>query len=349
MYDKVSCGPASGIIKPRYKAIMTMLGGDQFNPGKGVDVFIDLNTFINSLSTYSKYLRSLPFSQDAEADLVSTILLIVKHWKDFLKKWDGSRVFLFMNDFEIGAMPEQDQLKSYMVPYVNKFQAEKYSQLVYYVTEAVKRVEVVLKYVPGAYLIRCKRFDSYVVPNIVDDYSKNGRVRVVVSGSPMMTAYSCMKNTKVIYTRFIHTGMTQMVDPVSIVKSITKVDEDIMQTFLMNHVFYNILNAIVGDFDRGICGLTQVGISCFAVNLLRAVEKHEIPEDPKSIESVLPVIDEVYHDYLRKSYPLVDIDLHSQLIPKTMIEKMKTDMVDLYDIDGLKSLNVQGLNLLELL
>ena len=117
----------------------------------------------------------------------------------------------------------------------------------------------------------------------------------------------------------------------------------------MNKVFYNLLNAIVGDFDRGLIGLTQLGISKFATTLLRAVEKRDIPNDPKSIETVLPIIDEAYHTYLKQSYPLVDIESHTQMIPMSMIEKVKSSMIDLYDIDGLSSFSIQGLNLLELL
>jgi len=46
---------------------------------------------------------------------------------------------------------------------------------------------------------------------------------------------------------------------------------------------------------------------------------------------------------------LVDIDTHTGLIPESIIAKVKSEMIDLYDIDGLRSFNVQGLNLLELL
>lgn len=345
----ISSGPASGILKPKYRVISSLLG-DDFNPNGGLDVYLDLNTFITQLSSYSKYLQSLPFSNNAEADLVATILMIVKHWKDFTKKWDNSRVFLIFNEFEMAnSIPEQNEIRSYLHPHMNKYKNDKYSQLVYYVTEALNKIKIVLDYVPSCYLIRCKDFDSLVAPNILDNYNKNKRTRIIVSGNPLMTNYVYMPNCKVIYTKFRHTGSVQMSDPLEIVQSLSKINDEVMKTFIMNKVFYNLLNAIIGDFDRGICGLTQCGISCFAVDLLRAVERNQIPEDPKSYESVIPAIEEKYREYLSKTYSLVDIETHSNMIPPSTVTKIKSMMIDKYDIDGLYSLKVEGLNLAELL
>lgn len=343
-----SIGPITGLCKVRYKVITNLLG-ETFNPSKGLDVFIDLNTIVSALSTSQKFLNSLPFADGVEADIISCVLMTMKHWKDYTRKWDDVRIFLIENDFEMAGLVEQSVLQSYLVPYINKFQNDKYKQFTYYWKESIKRVEIILKYIPNAYMINCERFDSFVVPNIIDDYEKNERQRIIVSGNPLMTNYHYMKNTHLIYTRYKHTGMCQLSDPLMIVQSISKIDDEIMATFIKNRVFYNLLNAIIGDFDRGIIGLTQVGISCFATNLLRSVEKYEIPENPESIDSVLPGIDKSYHDYLRKSYPLIDIPTHSMLIPQSKIEKLKSSLIDLYDIDSLAKLSVNGLNLLELM
>ena len=348
MSKAYSIGPITGIVKPRYKVLSTILGED-FNPKHGLDVYIDLNTLVSALASSQKFQNSLPFSENVEIDIISGILMILKHWKDFTKKWEDVRIIMFVNDFEMVATAEYDTLNSYLFPYVNKFRQDRYKQFVYYWTEAIKKVEVILKYVPHSYIIRCTRFDSYVIPNILDDYTKNNRQRIVISGNVFMTNYLGMKNTKMIYSKYKHTGMCQMADPNMIVQSVTKIDDDIMSTFIKNKVFYNMLLTIVGDFDRGIIGLTHVGLTSFATDLLRSVEKREIPEDPRSIESVLAAVDEAFHDYLKKSYPLVDIDTHSMLVPKSQLEKVKAKMIDLYDIDGLRSLSIDGLNLLELL
>ena len=345
MARSFSIGPICGIsLKPKYSVITTFLGED-FSPINGLDIFIDLNTLVSALSTSSKFLNSLPFSENVEADIISNVLSVVKHWKDFSRKYDDVRIFLIVNDFEMAMLAEQETLKSYLVPYINKFKQDRFSQMNYYWTESMKRVEVVLKYIPKSYMIRCNRFDSYVIPNIIDDYDNNNRQRVILTGSSMMTTYALERNTKVIYVKFKH----QMTDPSMIVQSVSNIDDEIMKTFIQNKVFYGLLNAVIGDFDRGLIGITQMGISSFAVDLLRAVEREEIPSNPKSIESVFPIIQPGYHDYLRKAYPLVDIESHSKLIPQSMIEKVKSNMIDLFDIDGLSSLSVDGLNLMELL
>lgn len=343
-----SIGPLTGLIKPRYRVISSILGED-FSTTNGVDVFIDLNTLVSALASSRKFQTSLPFAENVEQDIISGILMILKHWKDYTRKWEDVKIFMIVDDFDTTPIPERNILNSYFIPRTEKFKGDRFKQFVYYWNESIKRVEVILKYLPNSYLIKCDRFDSFVVPNILSDYKTNNRKRIIISGNPMMTNYHYMKDTFIMYARYKRDGMCQVSDPISIVQSITKVDDEIVSTFAKNKVFYNILNAIVGDFDRGIIGLTQLGITKFATTLLRAVEKREIPENPSSIESVLPAIDKNFHDYIKKVYPLIDIETHSSLIPKSVIEKTKSSMIDLYDIDGLRELSINGLNLLELL
>lgn len=340
-----SIGPIAGVcLKPRYSAISTFLGED-FNPINGFDIFLDLNSLVSALSGSKNFLQSLPFSENAEADIIANVLSVLKHWKDFGRKYEDVRIFMIVNDFEMGGLPEQDIIKSYLVPYLNKFDQERFAQFNYYWTEAMKKIEIILKYVPKSYLIRCNRLDSYIIPNIVDDYSKNGRFRFIVTSMPLMTMYMLEPNTKVEYSKYKH----QMIDPLMIVQSISNINHEIMATFVQNKVFYALLNMVVGDSDRGLIGITQLGISTFANDLMRAVERGEVPKDPKTIESILPIINPGFHDYLRKGFPLVDIDSHTKLIPQSMIEKIKSNMIDLYDIDGLRGISVDGFNLIELI
>lgn len=344
----VSSGRLSGSLKPKYRVISTILGED-YKPDVGLDVFIDFNTLVNAMASYTKFMTNLPFMEHVDIDIISTVLSTFLHWKNYTRRWDSVRIFGFVNDFELGLLSEAQHMKSYLVPYVNKYSQDRFKQLTYYWSEAMKVVETILKYVPGMYMIRCNRFDSYVVPNIIDDYSKLNRDRVVISGNPLMTNYQFSDRTKVIYSRFTNTGMTQLSDPIMIVQSITKIKEEIMVEFTKNKVCFNLLNAIVGDYDRGIIGLPQASITAVAYALLRCMERHEIPSNPKSIESILPAIDKKYHDYIIKAYPLVDVDLHSQMVQQSLIEKTRAKMIDLYDLDGLNSITIDGMNLLELL
>lgn len=348
--NQVSSGPITGTLKARYKVISTILG-ELYDAPKGVDIFIDFNTFIKSLSTYQKYLSYLPFAgNEVEVDLMSSFLTTLNHWKNFARKWDNVRIIGIMNAFEFQKLAERKTLKSYLIPHENKFKNDKYAQFTYYVTEAVKKVQAILNYVPNMYLITSTEFDSIMIPNVLDDYAKSGRNRIIITGNSLMTAYHMIPNTKVIFTKFRRSGSQQISDPVQIVQSISKVDEDdVVGEFADNKVFYNLLNVIIGDFDRGILGLTQIGITTFAYNLLRGVEQGKIRKDPKSVESVLPIIDTVYHDYVKTTYPLVDIDSHTSMIPQSAIQNMKANMIDMVDIDGLQKFSIDGLNLLELL
>ena len=342
-----SVAPLTGILKPKYRRITDILG-ENYNPEKGIDVFIDLNTFVSTMSSSAKFMSSLPFSGDVEKDIVSSILMLLKHWKDYLRKWD-SRIFLMFNDFELGNLPERDILKAYLVPYVNKFKNERFQQLVYYWNESVKILEPLMDFIPKAYFIRCNKFDSMILPEIIDDYDKNGRDRLIISGSSMMSSYAFQPNTKMIYTCYRYQGSTQLSDPLMMIQTFTKIDEQVMEAFIKNKVFYNLLNTILGDKDRGIIGLTQFGITTFATDLLRSVEKRQVPINPKSIDSVLPVIDKAYHDYLKKNYPLVDLTLHAQMVKPSIVAQTRARMIDKSDIDALMNFSINGLNLMELL
>lgn len=341
-------GPLFGMLKPKFRVISTALG-EEFNPTEGVDFFFDLNSIVTALANSNKFLSKLPFSEGCEMDIISNTLGILLHWKKFARNLTDVRYFIIVNDMQISALAEKDAIKNYLTPFVKKMDGERYKQFVYYWNEAIKRIEIILKYVPSAYFVRCDKFDSYVVPNLMWDYEHTNRHRVIVTSNPFFTNYVYMKNAHIIYSRYNGYKINQLFEPAMIVQAVSKIDEDVMTTFIKNRVFYNILSEIIGDFDRGIIGLTQLGLSTFAADLLRAVERHEVPENPSSIESVLPVIKPTFHDYLRRAYPLVDIPSHTNMIKPSMIEKLKSNLVDLYDIDGLSQINVEGMNLLELL
>lgn len=346
MSNSYTISPIVGsYMKPKYRVISNVLG-ESFSPEYPLDIFLDLNTIVTVLSSASKFLNSLPFSDDAEKDIVSSILFAVKHWKDYSRKFSDVRIFLIVNDFEMRPLPEQDLLHSYLLPYVNKFHNERFAQMTYYWTEAMKKIEVVLKYVPQSYLIRTNFVDSYIVPNIVSDEK---RMKLIVTGNPLFTSYQYIPNAKVIYSRYVRNGTSQMTDPIMICRTISKIDDDIMATFCQNRVFYNLLQSIIGNFDRGIMGMPQVGISNFALTLVRMIDRHKIPKDPKSLEMVLPAIDDAYQEYVKQAYPLIDVDTHTKMIPPSLIEKTKGLLIDLIDIDGLQRLSVDGMNLLELL
>lgn len=340
-------GRLCAVIKPKYKVISTILGED-FRPTHGLDIFLDLNSVVEATLSSQKYLSSMMFASDVEEDMVSSILYIVKHWKDFSRKYETDiRIFLMVNSFEETEMYEHSQLKSYLAPMKHKYANERLNQLMYYWRDSIKKIKKVMDYIPGCYLIQSDKCDSYVIPNLLDTYTE--RQRIVVSGSSLFTNYHYMNNAKIIYSRYRVTGMAQLSDPIMIVQALSKIDEPIVDTFAKNKVFYNLLSAIIGDKNRGMIGLTQLGITGFAETLLRAVEKRDIPENPQSLDSVLPVINTDYHEYLKQVYPLIDIELHSNMIPESYITELKSNLVDKYEIDKLRGITVKDLNLLELL
>lgn len=353
MQKQFSVGPLSGPLKPKYRLIDILINeplndGSVFNPEKGVDVFIDLNTLLKTISSSRKAIQSIPFSKNVDREIVSSILYIIKHWKDYTRKYEDCKIYLILNDIHMENIVESKQLKSYLYPYINKFEKDVYGQLVYYWDESIKTVETVLKYIPNVYLINCKTFDSYVIPNVINDYETNNRYRLIITGNSLFTSYQYMKNCKVLFSAWSTNGITQMTEANSIIRKITKIDDSLMESF-NKRVLFNLLNIIIGDFERGILGLNQLGITRFATDLTRSIEQNKIPSNPQSIESILQIMDKTTHEYILKSYPLVDIDQHSQMIPQSQIEKIKSNMIDLVDIDGLRSINIDGLNLLELL
>ena len=344
-----SSGILSGMVKPKYMMIKNVLGED-FDYSHGVDIYIDLNTFVNSMTTSTKYLSSLSFNKNAQADIVSSFINIALHWKNFTKQWDEVKIFMIMNDYnEQHINCEQSHIHSYLLPYKHKMNGERYDQLRYYLTEAIKLTQKVFMFIPNIYLITCTDFDSLVFPSVLKAYDINRRKRIIVTGNNLFTGYMFENNCKVIFSKCRHTGISQVYDPVMIAKSISKIDDDVMSVFAKNKVFYNTLNVIVGDYDRGILGMNGMGISRFAADLLRNLEKGLIPSEPKSFESVLSIIDNNFHSYVSKAYPLVDIKSHGNLVKQSSIETIKTEqMIDKIDIDGLRELSIDGVNLLEL-
>lgn len=344
-----SSGILSGMVKPKYLIIKNLLGED-FDPSPGVDIFIDINTFINSLLTSQKYLSALPFSENAEADIVASFVKIALHWKNFTRQWDDAKIYMVLNDYESIKCCEQSIVKSYLHPYKDKINSDKYNNLRYYLTEAINLTQKVFQFIPNIYLIKCKDFDSLVFPSVLKAYDINNRKRIIVTGNNLFTGYMFESNCKIIYSKCRHQGISQVYDPSMIVKSIAKIDDDIIDTFLKNKVFFNLLNVIIGDFERGILGMNGFGISRVAAEIARGLEKGLIPNNPKSCESIMDVVDKGFHSYIKQAYPLVDIQSHSLLVKQSSIETIKSEqMIDNIDIDGLREFSIDGVNLLELI
>lgn len=344
-----SSGRLSGMVKPKYLIIKSLLG-DEFDTSHGVDIFIDLNTFISSMLGSKNYLSSIPFNENVEADIVSSIIHIALHWKNFSRQWDDVKIYMIMNDYEHPTCCEQKQIKSYLHPYKDNVQSSRYDNLRYYMTEAINLTQKVLQFVPNIYLIKCKDFDSLVFPNVIKGYELNNRKRLIVTGNNMFTGYMFETNCRVIYSKCRHNGISQVYDPIMVAKSISKIDDDVISIFIKNKVFYNMLNVIVGDFDRGILGLNGLGISRIAADISRNYDKGLIPDNPKSYNTILDVIDKNFHSYISSAYPLVDLKSHSDMVKQSSIETIKTEqMIDNIDIDGLRQFSIDGVNLLELI
>ena len=343
-----SSGILSGMIKPKYLMIKSALG-DSFDHSHGVDVFIDLNTFITSMLTSRNYLSSLPFNENAQSDIVSSFIHIALHWKNFTRQWDDTKIYMIMNDYDAGECCEHSIIKSYLHQYKDNISGDRYTQLKYYLTESITLTQKVLQFIPNIYLIKCSDFDSLVFPNVIKGYEVNNRKRIIVTGNNLFTGYIFEPNCKVIYSKCRHTGISQVFEPDMIVRSISKIDDDIMSVFTKNRVFYNMLNVIIGDFDRCLIGMNGIGISRFAADLIRSLERGEIPNDPKNHNSILSAIDPNFHSYVQSAYPLVDLKMHSNLVKQSSIEKIKSEqMIDNIDIDGLRQFTIDGVNLLEL-
>ena len=65
--SEFSSGYLTGLLKPKYRVITNILG-EQYFPDKGLDVYIDLNTFVSTLSSNKGFLGWLPFSEKVEEE-----------------------------------------------------------------------------------------------------------------------------------------------------------------------------------------------------------------------------------------------------------------------------------------
>jgi hypothetical protein len=342
-------GRLSGMVKPKYLIIKGLLG-DEYDTSHGVDIFIDLNTFIGSMLSSRNYLGALPFNENAIGDIVSSFVQIALHWKNFSRQWNDVKIYLIMNDYETTECCEHQQLKSYLHPYRDKINGGRYDSFRYYLTEAINLTQKVFRFIPNLYLIKCKDFDSLVFPSVIKGYDLNNRKRIIVTGNNLFTGYMFESNCRVIFSKCRHTGISQVYDPIMITKSISQIDDDVMDVFVKNKVFYNLLNCIVGDFDRGILGMNGIRTTRIATEIIRGYEKGDIPQNPKSCESLLSVVDEMYHSYIRQVYPLIDLKTHGDMVKQSSIETIKSEqMIDNIDIDGLREFSIDGINLLELL
>lgn len=344
-------GPLTGMVKPKFAIIDAALKNNSYDNTSDLHVYVDLTDIIYRTLKHSKLINEMQFSETEQKNfdiiMAADILRIFHHWLLYINKRGVSgKVVMIMNGYDMTKVVESEQSKLYLINHRSRMAN---SSIVHkYWKSAISIVKKLVDYIPNCYFVDTNEFDAYTVPYILDNDNKSCH-KLIMTSAPIFTTYNMLPEYTVIVSKIRKSGIIHQFDNTEIIQSLTHVDEPMMSAFSRNRVFYNIILGIVGDESRSLLSIQiQISIMTLATNLLRNIEKGVISDRTQSVETVYSLMDERCTEYIKKVYPLIDLEQHSLMIKPSMIEKIKAGMIDIYDLEGCPQVQLGDLNLMEL-
>jgi DNA-binding ferritin-like protein (Dps family) len=202
----------------------------------------------------------------------------------------------------------------------------------------VPEIRTILSFVPDCYFLESKKFDSSVIPLIVDEASPE-RSSVIITSDVFDTLYLMEKNFVTLYIKRRYANLTIISDVEAAVQSIiTGVDAFQLTTF-NEDMYFKLLLSVKGSKIRNIQSAKGFGYGKFIKLVNDAIGSGSILRDFKSIDSIIDIFPEKYREDIRTAYKCTDIRFQFSLLTDADKKMILDQIIDLSDIQSVENLN----------
>lgn len=327
----------------KYDETISSLG--VLNPNDKVNVFLNVETILNYLSTIRELDEKLNLHREFTTTMVSDLINVAAHYKEFFKN-NGldTKVFLYMTDLtsEEEAFHESQYNIDFRSYYLNKYQGNpRYGTLYDGLIETIiPRVQSICQFIPDVYFIHSKNIDGSLIPYIISEEYPD-RKNFIISSDAYETQYTFMNN-------FVHhlfkrgfTNYSLSYDIKSHLKVITKSEEitpDELKVF-SNQGFYTLLLAARGDRYRSICKINNIGMKTLTKIILQNINMSRVTYTTESIELISEMFDDKQKDEIIENYNSISLKNSISLITDGEKKLITTQIIDRSDINSLLKIN----------
>lgn len=296
---------------------------------------MSLQKNINVLSSYHK--------QDVVIEMESAILNLIANYRSFFRRFGcETNVFLYYTD--LSSDEEQTMSiynKFYRAYYKNHYTKNPEAKVVGGLVDEIiyPETKLILEYVPGCYFIRSKRFDSSLVPAIVDKL-KPADLNIIITSDQFDTLYFFKERFKPILVKRRYANFKVMSTVEEMVQSIVPSESIFdLQPFLVSPMYYRLLLTINGNPNRNIAGVRGIGYGKLLSMIHDGIDSGSLLKDFKTIESVINVFPEKYRNDVMDSFKCMDLDVQLELLTKGDYDYIESQFIDRSDLTSLEALN----------
>lgn len=334
------------MLKLRYSVYdesITSLGF--LKPDDKINVFINLETVWKYLSTVKDLDRKLVLNRDFKTTMVSDIINIAAHYKEFFKN-NGldTKVYLYTTDFnsESENFNEAKYNEDFRSYYLNKYNTNpKFVLLTESLIETIlPKVRTICDFIPDVYFISSKNIDGSLIPLVIGE-EMNDRQNFIISGDRYETQY-------IFENRFTHHLFLRSYAASSLsckieeyLKAICKPTELKEEEIALyqNRSFYLLLLSSIGDKYRSVEGLSGIGFKTLTKMIQQGIQSKVITKDTESIELLQEIFTGTNKEYIVENFNSLNLRNSYQLLLDGDKKEILSQIVDRSDLNSLLSLN----------
>lgn len=309
-----------------------------------VNVFINLESVLNNLSTVSDIDNKLLLERNFPTILESEAINLCAHYKRFFRG-NGlpTRVFLYYTDLSSSMFQNFKYNDEYRSFYINKYTINPKFQLLgnKMVEEIIPRIQKIMEFIPDVNFINAKDTEGSLVPLIIANEDKSYK-NFIISTDYYETQYQldpgrfCMH-----YIKRSPTGaaiLDSFKKTMSYMLKENPKDNDGIE-LLSNPSFYSALIGAMGDKLRSIDPLKGIGSKSTIKFLSNAIKDNIITKDTTSIEMIAKAFPEDQNELAIENYNCINLSKQYSELEEKDIFSITSQIVNRFDYNSLIKLN----------
>lgn len=315
-------------------------------PTDKVNVFLNIETILNYLSTIKDLEQKLVLNPSFRVDMVADLINVAAHYKEFFKN-NGldTKVFLYMTDLtsEIESFHESKYNIDYRCYYLNKYNGNpKFALLTEgFVSDILPMAQNICDFIPDVYLIRSKNIEGSLIPFIVSEKYPD-RKNFIVSGDMYETQYEFLPNfTHHLFKR--HFGNSNLsVSVPQYIRALTKRDElNANEKEIFSHYgFYTLLLSCIGERYRSIDSINGIGVMTLGKLIQNQLNQLKISKDTENVNMLSTMFDDAFtKECVEENYQAINLKHSTSLLLEGEKKSILSQIEDRIDLNSLMKLN----------
>lgn len=334
------------MLKIRYSVYDESISSlNRLKPTDKVNVFINLETLLNYLSTIKDLEQKIILDTTFHVDMIADIINLAAHYKEFFTS-NGldTKVFLYMTDLhsETGAFHESETNMDFRCYYLNKYNGNpKFALMTEYFTDRIlPKVKTICDFIPNVYFIQSKNIEGSLVPLIMSEHYGD-RKNFIITGDMYDTQYEFFDSfTCHLYKRHFGNSNLAVTIP-EYLKMITKKEEINAEEkdIFSNYGMYLLLLSCLGERYRSIDPISGVGLKTLGKTITKELTKFTISKNSENAEILSNIFEGFTKDCVKENYECMSVKKSHQMILDGEKQEILSQAVDRLDINSLKKLN----------